>query len=127
MWSCHLARLQYMKPKRQGIPPACLGLYTGVFEQVLVFLFKKAAELLVCSVCCSPSCSLGYCLLNAVSFTVQANVQHIFVFQHVQKQAIPTPAERHPKVTVRMSVFPSHPAQNSPLTGLLTQELFVRL
>lgn len=82
---------------------------------VLVFSVK-AAKLSVCSVCCSHFCSLGYQLLNAVYVTVQAHVQHIFVFLYVQKQASRTTAERHQKVTVWVSVFPSHPAWNSLLT-----------
>lgn len=80
---------------------------------VLVFVIKSTS-LLVCSVCCSHSCSLGY-MLNEAFHSLYKQTYSTVVCFIFQQQAGHTTAIRHLKDFIRMPMSLSHPG-GSPLT-----------
>ncbi len=66
MWSCHTTQLRTWKNKRQSMPPVCLGLNTGVFEQVsaeklLNFLTVQSAVPFLFAWLLLAKCSFFHC------------------------------------------------------------------
>lgn len=118
MGSCHIAI--------SFLAAICKAQKAPVYSSMSVLVFSvKTAELLICSVCCSHSCSLGYHL--PVSLTLQTYCTTHFCVLICPETSKVTPLLKGNERSGYECLFPSHPAWNSPLAGLLTWEPFARV